>query len=152
LDFVLEGNESRDIEAMTLLPDGAVVIVTKGQTGRADLYSLSSESVVSAGAPNAAGGRIAEARFVATLPIDVTDQAIRVTGAATSQDGTQMAIRTGRGVYIFEVGRWDAPIAACDFGPVEPQGEAITFTEANGILLAGESPGVAAPLLRVRCP
>jgi hypothetical protein len=153
LEFVLEGNASRDIEAMTVLPDGAVIVVTKGQHGSADLYSLSPESVVSGGTPNPDGARIAEARFVATLPIDVTDGDYRVTGAATSGDGLQVAIRTGRSVHLFEVGRWDATVGDCDFGPIEPQGEAITFTDANEILLAGESPGgVAAPLLRVRCP
>jgi hypothetical protein len=152
VEFVLEGNESRDIEAMTVLPDGAVIVVTKGQHGRADLYSLSPELFVSPGGPNAAGARIAEARLVAALPIDVTDGSYRVTGAATSWDGTQVAIRTGRSVHLFEVGRWDTTIADCDFGPVEPQGEAVTFTDLNEILLAGESPGVAAPLLRIRCP
>lgn len=153
LDFVLEGNASRDIEAMTVLPDRAVVLVTKGQDGRADLYSLSVESIASAGGPSTVGGgEITEARFVATLPIDVSDQAYRVTGATTSWDGTQVAIRTGRSVHLFEVGGWDVALADCDFGPVEPQGEAITFNDANGILLAGESSQVSAPILRIRCP
>jgi hypothetical protein len=90
---------------------------------------------------------------VATLPIDVSDAGDRITGAAASEDGATLAVRTGQSLHLFSMDRWDRPVATCETPGLEPQGEAVDFARSEGFFfLAGEAAGAAAPLVRLRCP
>jgi WD40 repeat protein len=135
-----------DAEALALAPDGVLRLITKGSDGTARLYRLPVDADTS---PDAAPRR---SELVGTLPLDVAATRDRVTGAAVSRDGTRLALRSHRAVYLFPLAEpLDAP-AVCEIGMLQPQGEAIDYIQADMLILTSEAAGGRSPVLRLRCP
>jgi hypothetical protein len=123
----------QDAEAMFVLPDGSVHIITKGETGPIAVYR-------SRGAP-AAGAAVALER-VRALNDDETNRKARVTGAAASVDGQWVAVRTLRDVSFYRTAGLlgsEQPAHRMDLSALdEAQGEAVAFTGPGALLLTSE--------------
>lgn len=131
-----------DAEALALAPDGALRLITKGGDGTARLYRLPVDADAAPSRPE----------LVGTLPLDVAATRDRVTGAAVSRDGTRLALRSHRAVYLFPLSEpLDAPVV-CEIGMLQPQGEAIDYIQADMLILTSEATGGRSPVLRLRCP
>lgn len=148
-------DEPHDSEALAVLPDGAVTIVTKGRAGRIDFYGL----------PAAAIARAMETREILTA-VHQGDSGLEpdagigryVTGAALSPDGRTLAVRTYNEVFFFErvstdgETRWRDLERPCFLGYVEPLGEAIDYLDERTLVLTSEKgllrPG---PIHRLQC-
>ncbi|HST58621.1 MAG TPA: hypothetical protein VLK84_08035 [Longimicrobium sp.] len=139
----------QDAEALFVLPDGAVYVVTKGETGPVAIYQLPRD---------ARPGTVARLTRVAQLNADDVKRAERITGAAASPDGTWLALRTLRTVSFYRTGNLSggslgAPLTF-DLRPLqEPQGEAVEFGPDGTIHLSSEGGKRATPatLSRLRC-
>ncbi len=111
-----------DAEGMGVLPDGTVLIVTKGRRGGVLAFTIP---------PTAWGNRgLMTATRSDSLPIVPQPGTGRVvTGLAISPDGHRVVVRTYRELYLFE--RDDdghltpAGWTSCDILGKEPQGEAV---------------------------
>lgn len=124
-----------DTEAMSVTPDGSILLVTKGRSGGIFSFTL----------PAAAWGRPqpVTAAVLDTLPI-VPNAGIGrvVTGMALSPDGSRAQIRTYRELYLFH--RRDdghlvpAGWTSCDILGKEPQGEAVAWLDGWRTLLLSE--------------
>ena len=146
-----EGGPS-DVEALAIAPDGTVLLVTKGRSGRIELYRVSADAFAAA----ARSGETLVATDRRAVPIDPNFLIGRwVTGASVDDSGSFLAVRTYTEVYFFA---W--PFAAepepagvsCFLGPLEPVGEAIAFGRDLRVYLASESPGGRqGHLLEIEC-
>lgn len=144
-----DGDGPQDAEALFVLPDGAVYIVTKGETGPVNIYEL----------PRAASpGPIANLRRVAQLNADEVKRAERITGAAASPDGKWLALRTLRELSFYRTGSLSggslgAPLTFDLRALREPQGEAVEFGRDGVIHLSSEGgkESVPATLSRLTC-
>ena len=111
-------NQSHDVEAMGVTPDGTIVLVTKGRSQGILVYQL----------PPDRWGRneAVVATRVDSLPIIPSGgNGRRVTDLAINATGTRLVVRTYRDLFVFErsnSGRL-TPIVACDILGREPQGE-----------------------------
>ena len=140
---------AQDAEALFVLPDGAVYIVTKGETGPVAIYELPR---------TARPGVVASLRRVTELNADRVDRRERITGAAASPDGQWLALRTLRALSFYPTGNLSAgslgaPLTQ-DLRPLqEPQGEAVEFGRDGTIHLSSEGGKKATPatLSRLRC-
>jgi hypothetical protein len=160
-----------DAEAIALGPDGDLLVVTKGEDGSARLYRVAwpgADSGPEAGAatgpregPDAGPGGspgavdvggVAVAELLATLPLDVGRREDRITGAATSPDGSTLAVRSHVAIHLFPLDRPGASPVTCQIGDLQPQGEAVDFLDDSTLVLTSEAPSGSAPILRVRCP
>ncbi|NLV78161.1 MAG: hypothetical protein GXY65_02230 [Rhodococcus sp.] len=137
-----------EVEAVALTPRGVPVLVGKVGDGTAAVYTADGEVAVDAVADGATIDLV-EAGPVRASAMDGTTRPI--TGAAVSADGTIAALRTKKDVYLFAVHDGDAagaftsaPVVVIE-APEQPQGEAVTFTEDNALLLASESAGEPTP-------
>lgn len=135
-----------DAEALLLDRSGVPYIVTKNPLGTADVYRPAG--------PLASPGPT-PLQHVATVRLTSTDTpggpvpgfvgSVVVTGAATSADGTAIALRTYTDAYLFPMRDGDV-VAALTEKPVrvplpnEPQGEAIAF-QPDGSLMSGTETG-----------
>lgn len=135
-----------DAEALLLDRTGVPYIFTKNPLGTADVYRPA--------APLAAPGPT-PLEHVATVRLTSTDTpggpvpglvgSVVVTGAASSADGTVIALRTYTDAYLFPVKDGDV-VAALAEKPVrvplpnEAQGEAIAF-QPDGSLVSGSEAG-----------
>jgi hypothetical protein len=129
---------SHDAEALTVAPDGRVVVLTKGRTGRPQVFEIPLSRV---GGGEGTGPVVAEQR--ARLPIEPDERIGRmVTGAATAPEAHTLAVRTYTEMYFFEwlgdTWRWDAP-RRCYLGNLEPLGEAIDFLNDTTVVLTSET-------------
>jgi hypothetical protein len=142
-----------DTEALLLDKKGTPHLVTKDVLGEAKIYRPK-------GALSSPGPTPLES--VGSLTIHATDTpggpigaigSVLVTGAATSADGTVLALRTYTDAYLYSAPDGDV-LEGLKRPPVrvplpnEKQGEAIAF-EADGTLLSG-SEGVGEPIRAVR--
>ena len=123
-----------DAEAL-FVRDGAVHVVSKGETGPIAVYRV----------PAGATGEAVLVR-VATLAAGPVDRPARVTAADASEDGRWIALRTLDQVAVHPASVLDggsAPAARrVDLRPLgEPQGEGIAFTPDGGLVLTSESRG-----------
>lgn len=139
----------QDAEALFVLPDGAVYIVTKGETGGVVLYQLPR---------TARPGTPATLRRVAELRQGPVDRRDRITGAAASPDGQWLALRTLREVAFHRTGSLSAgslgPPLTYDLGELEePQGEAVAFGQGGVVHLSSEGGKKETPatLARLTC-
>jgi hypothetical protein len=148
-------NGPNDAEALAILPNGDLTIVSKGRTGSIDFFGLSATSVAGA----IESGDTVEVRFSGNTGIAPDPGRGRlVTGAALSPDATTLAVRTYYQVYFFGVdraggqNRFRSIGSPCFLGDAEPQGEAIDYLDANTLLLTSEtSRGRRGTIHRLQC-
>jgi hypothetical protein len=142
-----------DVEALLLDKTGTPYLITKDVLGEAKIYRP--KGPLSSPGPTAL-------ESVGSLSIKSTDTpggpvgsigSVLVTGAASSADGTVLALRTYTDAYLYSAPDGDI-VAGLQRNPVrvplpnEKQGEAIAF-EPDGTLLSG-SEGVGEQLRAVR--
>lgn len=135
-----------DAEALLLDRAGVPYIVTKSPLGTADVYRPVGPLAVPGPTPLE---KVATVRLTSTDtpggPVPGLVGSVTVTGAATSADGTAIALRTYTDAYLFPVRDGDL-VAALATSPVrvplpnEAQGEAIAF-QPDGSLVSGSEAG-----------
>jgi hypothetical protein len=133
--------EPRDSEALFVLPDGTLYLVTKGRQQAVELFR--------AAAP-LRPGTTSVLRRVSGLSTSEPGRINQVTGAAATQDGRLVAVRTYTGLYVFRTAdllSGDEPAAErVDLAPLdEPQGEAVEIRNDGTVFLTSESPGKGDP-------
>lgn len=139
----------QDAEALFVLADGSVYVVTKGETGPVSIYRMPRD---------ARPGTVARLTRVAQLNAEDVKRAERITGAAASPDGSWFALRTLREVSFYPTGSLSADSLPApltfDLRPLqEPQGEAVEFGRDGVIHLSSEGgkKSVPATLARLTC-
>lgn len=144
-----------DTEAIAVLPNGDVTIVTKGRTPTISFFGFMKADVDRA-----------VARDEVLTAVDEGDTGIApnqglgrwVTSAAISPDGKTMAVRTYSEIFFYalEAGpkgdRWRDLRKPCFLGEVEPQGEAIDYLDDKTLIIGSEtSQGRQGVMHRVQC-
>jgi hypothetical protein len=125
---------AQDAEALFVLPDGGVHVVTKGETGAIALYRLPR---------TARPGTISRMERVTELRPGPVDRQERITGASASPDGQWLALRTLRSLAFYRTGdlaagRLGTPFTY-DLEPLdEAQGEAVEFGPNGVVYLSSE--------------
>jgi hypothetical protein len=145
-----------DCEAIVVLPNGDVVLVSKGRNGTIDFFGMTAARVASA----LTSGEILTAERWSGTGIE-PDGAIGrlVTGAAVSPDGMTLAVRTYTEVFFYgavqggrEGVRWRDLGRPCFVGVAESQGEAIDYLDDQTLLLTSEtSRGRPGTIHRLQC-
>lgn len=146
----------RDAEALVVLPDGAMLVVTKGDGGPVALYRFPG--------PFRAGATVVLERVAELVPATGrgrnrrVGRAQRITGASASPDGRWIVLRTGRSVVFhearaFAAGRFPAAARLDLASAREPQGEGVALGANGALWLAGEGGERARPgtLARASC-
>jgi hypothetical protein len=139
------GGDARDAEALAVMRDGSVLVITKGQEEGAEMFSL----LPIRGLPDAPQMR-QSAESMGMLPISVRRRRDRVTGAAVSPSGRVLAVRSDAGVTLFALPD-PAVIATCQYDSNGRQGEAVDFLDETTLVMTFESGGGRAPIVRARC-
>lgn len=142
-------NGPHDAEAMFVLPDGGVHVVTKGETGHVAVYRLPR---------TARPGTPARLERVAELRPGQVPRRERVTGAAASPDGRWIVLRTLDALSFYRAGdlaagRLGQPFVY-DLKPLnEKQGEAVEVGPDGTLYLSSEGGKKedAATLSRLTC-
>jgi len=144
---------AHDAEALLLDAAGTPYVVTKSPLGTAAVYAPAAALASPGPTP---------LRRVASVSLSPTDTpggpvpgvvgSVTVTGAASTVDGSVVALRTYTDAYLYPVTGGDLP-AAFDAKPVrvplpnEVQGEAIAFDPGGDLVSAGETrDGVTTPV------
>ena len=140
----------RDAEALYVLPDTSLYIVSKGRQGPVALYRV----------PRGAGPRapLQLARIQVFSP-NGSEIGGLVTGADATADGRWVAIRTYEVVRLYRTGAGGdlTAVPPDDGAPLddadEPQGEAVAFGRGDTLWLSSEAGpmGDHATLSRIRC-
>jgi hypothetical protein len=135
-----------DAEALLLDKSGVPYIITKNPLGTADVYRPTGPLASPGPTPLE---QVATVRLTSTDtpggPVPGLVGSVTVTGAASSADGTAIALRTYTDAYLFPVKDGDV-VAAFAAEPVrvplpnEAQGEAIAF-QPDGSLVSGSETG-----------
>ena len=144
-----------DAEALAVLANGDITILSKGRRGSIDFYSIAADT---AGRALVSGDTVA-ARFNGNTGIQPDLRTGRlVTGAAVSPDGLTLAVRTYYDVYFFGLvtergqSRWRDLRRPCALGDAEPQGEGIDYLDANTLILTSErARGRPGSIHRLQC-
>lgn len=136
--------DSRDSEALAVLPTGEMLVITKGQEEGAELFRLPSLRRTLPGAS------AQPAESLGMLAIDVDRKRDRVTGAAISPSGRRLAVRSDVGVRLFEMPSRTL-ITECLFERTGQQGEAVDFMDETTIVMTFEAAGGRAPIVRATC-
>ncbi|HEX2078180.1 MAG TPA: hypothetical protein VHG08_10745 [Longimicrobium sp.] len=123
-----------DAEAMFVLPDGAVYVVTKGETGPIAIYRLPR---------TARPGTPARLERVAELRAGQAPRRERITGAAASPDGRWFVLRTLDELRFYRAGELAAGRLAqplpFDLRPLdEAQGEGVEVGTGGVVYLSSE--------------
>ena len=136
-----------DVEAAVVTPDGAVLLVSKGRSRGVRAFRVAAASW---------RRKIVTAEPLGRLPI-APGRGIRgrVTDAALSPDGTEVAVRTYVEIFFFRLGAgdpWQPLGTACDVAGLDLQGEGIAWLPNDDFLLTSEGGfGVPGTLTLVRC-
>lgn len=123
-----------DAEAMFVLPDGGVHLVTKGETGHVAIYRLPR---------TARPGTPARLELVAELRAGDVPRRERITGAAAAPDGHWIVLRTLDALAFYRAGdlasgRLGQPLTF-DLKPLnEKQGEAVEMAPDGTVHLSSE--------------
>jgi hypothetical protein len=132
-----------DAEALLLPPDGTPYVVTKEVLGNSGVYRPTRALVDGGTVPMA---KVASLRFALTGtpggPVGRAGQ-LMVTGGAVSPDGKLIALRTYTDAYVWRLTGSDVPHALAaeperSTLPPAPQGEAISFSGNDRLVVAGE--------------
>ena len=136
---------AHDAEAIFVLPDGRVFIVTKGRDTAVAVYRY----------PGALRNELVTLEHVQQLTDGIVQMPDMVTGAAAAPDGSTVAIRTYSGVRLYRpAGDSLVAIGAADLAPgTEPQGEGVSVGDNGEIMLVSEVGPLrgAAPITRLQC-
>lgn len=140
-----------DTEALLLDGDGAPYLVTKETSGKANVYRPSAKLASPGPTPLELVGTVGiKSTTTPGGPVPGIVGSVTVTGAATSQDGSVVALRTYTDAYLWHVGD-DGLVAALKKKPVrvplpnEAQGEAIAFEPDGSLLSASERTAQSKP-------
>jgi hypothetical protein len=125
---------SYDAEAFTLTPTGGMLVITKGQEGSAHAFRIVADG---------------EAVPLGALPIDVSNEALRPTGAALSPSGSSIAVGSNEAIFLFSAEDLSVILHRCDL-PVGRQREAVDFISDSLLIVSSEGSGT--PIELVRCP
>ena len=125
---------AHDAEALFVLPDGTVHILTKGETGAVALYRLPVDT------PTSSVLVMERLREFADGEVKRSE---RITGADASRDGRWIAIRTLNEAAIYPTNAFlqgrDQPIGRADLRALkEAQGEGIAFAGDGALVLTSE--------------
>jgi hypothetical protein len=131
----------RDAEAIFVLPDSAIFVVSKGENGPVVLYRFPAQSRI---------GQTTQLERVATLAIGRVARNLRITGASASADGRWVVLRTLGAVYFYRADRLTKGIAG---GGIEfdikrlqeVQGEGVALAANGTVYLTGEGGGRGRP-------
>ena len=144
-----------DTEALAVLPNGDVTIVSKGRTPAIAFFGFAKGDIAKA--------LISHEVLRATSQGDTgiaPDQGLGrwVTAAAMSPDGTTLAVRTYSEIFFYALettpqgDRWRDLRKPCFLGEIEPQGEAMDYLDDKTLILGSEtSQGRQGTLHRVQC-
>ncbi|MFD5831501.1 hypothetical protein [Lentzea sp. NPDC060358] len=142
-----------DAEALVIDKSGTPFIITKEPLGSALIYRPTGPLRTDISVPMEQVGRVTlSSTDTPGGPLEGSLDTRLVTGAASTADGTVIALRTYTDAYLYSVPDGDV-VKALEGDPVriplpdEPQGEAIAF-EPNGTLLSA-SEGAGTPLRAV---
>jgi hypothetical protein len=134
-----------DAEAVFVLPDGRLFIVTKGRDTAAAVYRY----------PGTLRPGLVTLERVQQLTAGIVQMPDMVTGAASAPDGATVAIRTYSAVRLYHMdGDSLTSIGSARLSPAgEPQGEGIALGADGDMFLVSEMGPMrgAAPLTRIRC-
>ena len=144
-----------DAEALAVLPNRDLTIVSKGRDGTIDFFSIPAATVAKA----ITASETVTAQYVGDTGIKPESNTGQlVTAAAISPDGRTLAVRTYYEVYFFGLVndggqiRWRDLQRPCSLGDAEPQGEGIDYLDANTLLLTSErSRGRPGTIHRLQC-
>ena len=148
--------EPEDSEALAVLPNGDVAIVSKGRTGTIHFFGISGASVARA----LISGEVLTAEDWGDTGIEPNERIGRsVTGAAVSPDGMTLAVRTYNEVFFYGAapagrtgGRWRDLGRPCFLGDAEPLGEGIDYLDDETLLLTSErARGRPGTIHRLQC-
>ena len=137
-----------DIEALALLPDGRIYLVSKGIGNEIELFRW--PTPLREGAPVT----LERVRRLAPEPRTLGD---RVTGASASPDGRWVAVRTYAGLAFYRTADLlgsGGPVSQLDLEHLaEPQGEAVSLADDGMVVLTSEGPGHHLPgtIAHLRC-
>ena len=141
-----------DAEALAVTPAGEIVLATKGRAPRMWVFRIE---------PGAAAAALASGEVITVgpgvaLPIEPDFGLGRwLTGGTIDREGTILALRTYTEVYFYAWPMGETPLEAaptCFLGLIEPNGEAIAFTNDGRLFLSSESPGpLVGHLLEIEC-
>ncbi|HEX2202084.1 MAG TPA: hypothetical protein VHG91_02245 [Longimicrobium sp.] len=145
--------ERHDAEAMFVLPDGRVYLVSKGTGRRAPVELFRWPTPLQAGA-------VATLERVRTLAPPPRQPGDEVTGASASPDGRWVAVRTYSTLALFPADSITGTGGAAlqmDLLPLgESQGEAVALGDDGSVVLTSEGGGASLPgnaaLLRCTLP
>jgi hypothetical protein len=124
----------QDAEALFVTPDGAVYIVTKGETGPIAVYRFPQPMTP---------GTVARLERVRGLAAEPGRRRERITGASASADGQWVVLRTLRDLSFYRAPELTSGGAATplvfDVTPLnEAQGEAVSFSGSGTLFLTSE--------------
>ena len=136
---------AHDAEAIFVLPDGRLFIVTKGRDTAVAIYRY----------PGALRNETVTLEYVQRLTEGIVQMPDMVTGAAAAPDGATVAIRTYSGVHLYRLEADSLAFigAASLAAAAEPQGEGVSLADGGEIVLVSEVGPLrgAAPLTRLKC-
>jgi hypothetical protein len=147
--------QPEDTEALAVLPNGDLTLVSKGRTPAIAFFSIPAADV----AKGLASGVVVTASNQGDAGIAPDQNLGRwVTSAAVSPDGKTLAVRTYSEIFFYaaENGpqgvRWRDLKRPCFLGDTEPQGEAIDYLDDRTLVIGSETtPGHPGVLHRVQC-
>lgn len=143
-----------DCEALAVMPNGDIVLVTKGRSGSIAFFRLLASDVRRA----LGTAEVLTARAEGDAGIEPGARVGRLaTGAALSPDGRTLAVRTYNAVYFFAAGpgraAWARLGPPCLLPLDESVGEAVAYLDAETLLLTSEAAGRRPGALHTaRCP
>jgi hypothetical protein len=140
--------EPTDVEAIFVLPNGQVYLVSKGNNDPVTLFRWPT--------PLDPGqtATLESIRQLEPKPDQVGD---RVTGASATPDGKWVAVRTYAALAFYRTADLlgaGQPFAQFDLDPIaEPQGEAVSMASDGSVVLTSEGPGKHLPgtISQLRC-
>jgi hypothetical protein len=142
----------RDAEALAVMPDGSLFIVSKGEGGPISLYKTSGPF------RNGASAQLERLATIAVGGGKGATRAQRITGAGASPDGRWVALRSLQGVMLYAASDLKAgtirEIARVDVsGLGEQQGEGVDVANDGTVWLASEGGGKSRPgtIARLEC-
>jgi hypothetical protein len=145
---LLPPGKRTDIEAMAVLPDGRIYLVSKGIRNEIELFRW--PTPLREGAPVA----LERVRRLAPEAAQVGD---RVTGASASPNGRWVAVRTYAALAFYRTEDLlgsGGPVAQLDLEPLgETQGEAVSLADDGDVVLTSEGHGHHLPgtISHLRC-